>query len=371
MHTNTGKVVKIMEGLAPDHLAESWDNVGLLIGHKNKMIQNILLALDVTEVVIDEAIEKNVDMIITHHPLIFKGLKTLTEDNTIAKMAMKLIRNDINLYAAHTNLDVCDDNTSMYLADLLSIKNTSILEVWETEKMIKIQVFVPESHLDQVKEAMFTHGAGQIETYDQCAYQTKGRGQFRPLEGASPYIGDQGQVAYVEEVKVEVLAPKTKLQDIISHMIKAHPYEVPAFDIIETLQKGHQRGVGSVGVLDKPMTLKDLSRLVKDTLKVEGLRFCGDPDKMIRRVAITTGSGMDFMKSASKKADVLITGDIKYHEAQEALQRNLCLIDAGHYETEVIFMDRLKVILDEHFEEKSYDIQVMVSQRDINPFKCL
>lgn len=371
MRTNSDSVAKVMEHLAPKALAESWDNVGLLIGHKNKMIQNVLVALEVTEAVIDEAIEKNVDMIIVHHPLIFKPLNVITEDDPISKMAIRLIKNDINLYVAHTNLDASSEGPSAYLAEALELNDVMVLDESTSSLWYKINVYVPTDQVEEVKEAMFRQGAGKIETYDHCAYSLKGQGQFRPLEGSNPFVGDKNTLTKVEETRVEMLVPENLVNTVIEAMVKAHPYEVPAYDVLKTERSFDNRGVGVYGQLGKPKTLKALSIDVKEILGLHNVRVVGDPDKMVHTVSVVAGAGADFMAVAKRKSDVLITGDVKYHEAHGALQMGLTVIDGGHYETEVFYMDRLKQILDRSFEEKSYDIQVMVSETDINPFNII
>lgn len=370
MHTNADKVNKVMEELAPKALAESWDNVGLLIGHKNKMIQNILLALEVTDGVIDEAIEKNVDMIIVHHPLIFKPLKVITHADPIGGMAMRLIKNDINVYAAHTNLDAAPQGTSAYLAEVLALTDVRVLDDQVDDHWYKINVYVPRDFEARVKTAMFDYGGGQVDTYDSCAYTLKGQGQFRALEGADPFVGDVNTLTHTEETKIEMAVAGHKIKAVEAAMLQAHPYQVPAYDIIKTQRPHGIKGIGVYGEI-KPIGLSDLSHRLKDILGVGGLKFVGAPDKIIHKVSIVTGAGAAYMKKAHEKSDVLITGDVKYHEAQDALQMGLALIDGGHYETEVFYMPRLKQLLDRKFEEKSYDIQVMVSEIDINPFKTL
>lgn len=371
MHTNADKIIKIMEHIAPEKWAEPWDNVGLLVGQKHKMIQNVLVALEVTDAVVDEAIEKNVDMIIVHHPLIFKAMKTITDDDPISKMVIKLIKNDINLYVAHTNLDASPEGTSAYLAEVLELSDIKVLDESLSAQWFKIHVYVPIDQTEQVKKAMFDHGAGKIQTYDHCAYTIEGQGQFRPLEGSKPFIGQENSLTQVAEVKIEVMVPEHLLNPVVEAMIKAHPYEVPAYDVFKTERVFSTGGIGVHGKLKKPLTLLDLSQQVKALLNLQHLKFVGKEDQMMHRVSIVTGAGADYMKLAKIKSDVLITGDVKYHEAQDALQMGLALIDGGHYETEVFYMSRLKEILDKIFEEKSYDVQVIMSETDINPFKHL
>lgn len=371
MHTNTKKIIKILDQLAPEHLCESWDNVGLMVGYPNRMVENLMVTLEVTEAVIDEAIEKNIDMIISHHPLIYKPLKKLVEQDPIAHMVMRLLKHDINLYVAHTNLDAAFEGTSKHIANLLQLDRVEYVSKTLQDQHYKVQVFVPEDHAEKVTEAMTQAGAGQMGAYTECTFQSMGTGQFRPNSQASPAIGRIDELTQVKEVKVETIVSHSLLSDVLNKMIKAHPYEEPAYDVIELSNKFNEQGIGMYGYLSPSLTLSDLAKRVKGILSCDSVRYIGDANKKISRVAIITGSGADYFKEAKAVADVLITGDIKYHEAQEALQKNLMVIDAGHFETEQIYIERLKEILDQAFEEKSYDINVIVSETDINPFQTL
>jgi len=371
MHTNIRKVMKVMEQIAPSHLAESWDNVGLMVGDDLKMVENILLVLEVTEAVIDEAIDKNVDLIICHHPLIFKPLKKINTNDPISRMVLRLIENNINLFVAHTNLDISSVGTCHYLSELVGLDRVEYLTKTEFEHLYKLTVKVLPDHLDAVKKKMFALGAGQIGNYDECAYEYQGKGQFRPNGKANPFLGSAGKLETTEEVAVEVAVHKKDLNNVVNGMIKAHPYEVPAYDVIKLENKVNEQGIGVYGFLDKPLTLEELAKQLKTTLSSEGVRIVGDKNKKISRVAIVTGAGSDYFRDAKRKADVLITGDVKYHEAHLANQLKLSVIDAGHYETETIYMPRLKELLDQYFEEKSYDLNVLVSETNINPFQLI
>jgi dinuclear metal center YbgI/SA1388 family protein len=358
-----------MEQIAPSHLAESWDNVGLMIGDNNKMVENILVALEVTEEVIDEAINKNIDLIITHHPLIFKPLKKITTNDPIAKMVLRLIQNNINLFVSHTNLDVSEVGTCQYLADLLELERVSYLNTTSEDHLFKIQTGVPNSHKDRVKTALTKAGAGKIGDYDSCTFESNGTGQFRPLNGADPHIGEVGTLESVEETKIETVVTKDNLSNVLNALFKAHPYEEVAYDVIKLENSINKRGVGVYGYTNK--TITELANELKDILEMKHIRVIGDLNKKISSVAVVTGAGADYMRDAARRADVLITGDMKYHEAHYAKQLKLNVIDAGHFETENVYMPRLKVLLDSYFEEKSYDINVLVSETNINPFQLL
>lgn len=360
-----------MDTLAPPHLAEDWDNVGLMVGNPNKMVENVLLALEVTEDVIDEAINRNADLIITHHPLIYKPIKKIVTNDPISKMLIRLVQNDINLFVSHTNLDAADEGTSQYIADLLELDRIDYITKTDYEIYYKIQTSLPKTHEDAVKRALTQSGAGAIGDYTNCTFTTEGIGQFKPTDRAEPFIGSANELSSVEEVKIETIVPESHLQQTITSLLKAHPYEEPAYDVIKLENKIGGHGIGKYGYLQNMTKLSDLADHVKRVLDIKQVKVIGNLDKKINRVAIITGGGADYYKDVIKAADVLVTGDIKYHEAQYALQLNLAVIDAGHFETENLYMNRLKEILDEAFEEKSYDIQVMVSDIDVNPFQIV
>lgn len=372
MFVNSNKIIKIMNEIAPETLAESWDNVGLLVGNEDSEVDRILVALEATEAVVDEAIANNIDLIICHHPLVFKPMKKITDADPIGRLIRKLIKNDINLYAAHTNLDIAKEGTNDYVAELLGLKMLNGLEKTGADKYMKLAVYVPVENVEEVRKALANAGAGHIGTYSDCAFMSEGRGMFRPLEGSNPHIGSINEVEKVREVKLEVIMGKANMQRVLSALLKAHPYEVPAYDVWGLENEIESHHLGRFGLIDGSHTLEEFSGLVKDKLHVDHLRYVGDPQRRVRKAAICTGAGADVMKAAVKKGcDVLITGDLKYHEAQSALQMNLCVIDAGHYETEQIYVKRLSEKLKMAIEKKEYDVAIIESTKEENPFRGL
>jgi len=367
---NSKKVIKLMNEIAPERLAESWDNVGLLVGNADSEIDRVMVALEVTEAVLEEAISENIDLIVCHHPLLFKPLKKITDHDPIGKMVRKLIKNDINLYVAHTNLDIAEGGTNDYIAELLKLDRVQGLDKTGTSKYTKIAVYVPIENLEAVRKEMADAGAGKIGSYSDCAFVSEGRGMFKPLEGSTPHIGEQDILEAVREAKLEVIVDKSNLGRVIEKMLKAHPYEVPAYDIWELENEIESFYLGRTGHAQGKHTLKSFAEEVKSKLNIDHLRFVGDPDKRIRKVAICTGAGSDYIKAAAKRGcDVLVTGDLKYHEAQTALQMNIAVIDAGHYETEQIYVKRLAEKLTSSIQLKEYDVAVIESKAESNPFQ--
>jgi dinuclear metal center YbgI/SA1388 family protein len=351
------EIIEKIEKLAPLNLAESWDNVGLLIGDYQKEIKNIMVTLDVTLEVVKEAVEKKIDLIIAHHPIIFKPLKKITMDDYTGQMVCNLIKNDISVYAAHTNLDIAKGGLNDVLASRLQLNNVKVLKALKNVQLKKIVVFIPDGYQDAVREAMAKEGAGWIGDYSHCTFMTKGTGTFKPLEGTNPFIGKQGQVEKAEEYRLETIVPQDKVGKVIKAMLEVHPYEEVAYDIYPLEIEGEAVGIGRIGTLENEMTFSEFIKLVKNTLNIEYIKYIGNEKSIISKVAICTGSGADFISACVKqKADVYITGDVKYHEAQFAQQNGLNLIDAGHYETENIVVPFLMDYLNDTYQNKGIKI---------------
>lgn len=365
-------LVKALEDIAPIHLAEKWDNVGLQIGDINKMVKKVLICLDLTKEVLLEAINNNVDMIVAHHPLIFKPLKKIDYNEPISNIIVSLIKNDISLYCAHTNLDIATGGTSDYIGKLLNLNNLTPLRTTYIEKHYKLVVYTPETHLQLLVNSLSKSGAGSIGNYSHCTFQSKGTGTFKPLNGSTPYIGEENKLERVEEVKLETIVSSKKLYATINTMIKEHPYEEVAYDIIPLENKFEEFGFGRVGLLNKPVTLKELAVYVKDILDAQGVKLIGENNKMIKKIAICTGSGADFINDALKnQCDCYITGDVKYHEAQYALDNGIFIIDAGHFETENVICKPLKKYLEANLQKENKELQIIISKINTNPFQIL
>ena len=369
MRINSEKVIKILEQFAPVKYAQEWDNVGFQIGNLRRQIDKIMVALEVTDEVIDEAINQSVDLIIVHHPLIFKPLGKITDQDPIAKMAMKMIENHINLIVAHTNLDSSPIGTNAFLARQIGLQRTGNLTDAYHETLYKFSIFVPLEYRDKMVEVLEKAGAGQYKNYSGCTFAQVGEGTFRPLKGSEPFIGEEGELEKVEEVKIEAIVEKGQLNLVIEKALKAHPYEVPAYDVIQLENELEPANMGIIGYLSQPVELKEFAGNVKSLLECETLRMVSSGKKKVHKIALCTGAGSDLLDIASSKnADVFITGDLKYHEAQHAKDLGLNVIDAGHYETEKFYISEFYRILKERFEAADYDVRLILSEVDINPF---
>lgn len=346
-------ILKIMDKIAPSKLIDKWDNCGFQIGDINKKVNSIMLVLDVTEEVVQEAINKNVDLIISHHPVLFNPISRITLNDTKGKMLYDIIKHDIAVYSAHTNLDACKGGINDVLADILQLRNTRILSKLYEEKLYKLVVFVPETHAEEVRNAISESGGGWIGNYSHCTFNINGFGTFMPREGTNPFIGTKGKVEFVKEIRIETIVPEGILDKVVEEMIRIHPYEEVAYDIYPLNNEGFSYGYGRIGDLQEAVTLKKFAKYVKEKLDCKFVKVIGDVDKEIRKVAVCGGSGAEFIKIASKKgADVLVTGDIKYHEAQLAISLGLALIDANHYDTEKIILPYLKEYLQKEIGNK-------------------
>lgn len=364
-----GEVFKIMEELAPKHRAYHWDNVGLQVGSFSKKVKKIMVTLDVLENVVDEAIEHKVDCIIAHHPLLFKPLKQINLETPEGQTIAKLIRHDITVYAAHTNLDIVNDGVNDMLAEQLSLTDIKPLVIEGSGKLFKYAVHVPLTHATHVKKVIGDAGGGMQGDYTHCSFEIAGTGAFKPSEGANPYIGEVGEITTVDEVKIEALVSEEKLKDVVEAVMKAHPYEEPAFDIIELTNKGENYGLGRIGKIKQPLTLKQFVEYVKERLDLSHVRVVGNLENKVKKVAVLGGSGEKYIHDAKRRgADVFITGDLGFHQAQAAMELGLLVIDAGHY-IESIMKQKVCDYLQDKL--KGYDVEVIVSKTNTDPFQYL
>lgn len=360
-------IIKNIHSIAPPKLIEkSWDNSGLQIGSLDRDIKRILVALDVSPITVKYSLDNSIDMIISHHPFFFTPIKFILQDSIKGKMITDLIKNDIIVYSIHTNLDSAENGINEILGKRLELLSTEVLTRSYSEKLFKVAVFVPISHIESVRDAMANSGGGFIGNYSHCTFNTKGTGTFKPREGTNPYIGEINKLEFVDEVKIETIVEEPHLDNLIESMIKAHPYEEVAYDVYNLYNEGKEFGYGRVGKLKQVMTLYDMALFVKEVLECDIIKLYGDPKTKIKRVAICGGSGSDFIKDVYyKKADVYITGDIKYHDAQLALEKGVTLIDAGHFYTERIALPYIKEFLEETLSD---DVQVISFNEKSIPF---
>jgi len=371
MLVNSKKIVKLIEERYPPALAADWDNVGFQVGNANSAVNKILVALEITPAVVQEAIDVNADLIICHHPLIFEPLKRLTESSPVEVMIRKLTAARIGVYVAHTNADAAPGGSVDALLEALELERIETIGDVFHEPFFKLAVYVPTAAVEIVSKAMFDSGAGQLGAYSECSFSHPGTGTFLPLEGARPAIGSVGNRERVEETKIEVLVPQSHVRETVKSMLNAHPYEVPAYDLWPLKAPEQVFGFGAAAVLaaSQNLNLSQWASKVKTALKAPGTRMVGAPEALVHRVAVVPGAGGSFYREAAAAGcDLLITGDVKYHDAQSALALGIHMIDAGHCETELPFVRSMAAKLSDDMEQKGYEVRVVVSETRINPF---
>lgn len=361
-------VIQYMEQLAPKHVAVEGDKIGLQLGSLSKEITGILVALDVNEEVVDEAISLGVNLIVAHHAIIFRPLPSIQVDTPIGKVYEKLIKNDIAVYIAHTNLDITEGGMNDWMAEALGFEPSASLEDIHTDNLYKLVVFVPKDHHQRVLDAMLDAGAGAIGNYSHCSFNMEGYGTFKPGAGTDPYIGSQGKLEKVEEIRIETIVPASIRNQVIQAMLKKHPYEEVAYDLYPMDLKGRTLGLGRVGKLAEPVTLKEFVERVKVKLDVPAVRVVGDMNRSIKKAAVLGGSGGRYWKHALfQGADVLVTGDVDYHTAQDAFMAGITIVDPGH-NAEKIMKVKVAEWLTNKLTEHKYETKVHASQINTEPF---
>jgi len=334
-------ITEALEAWAPPGSAQDYDNVGLQVGDANRSVDTGLLALDATPQVLNEAKQLDADLIVTHHPLLFRPLDGVTADEYVSNLALRLAEAGVGLYSIHTNLDAAPGGVSFALADRLGLTDVGFLDGYE-DTLYKLAVFVPEEAFGEVRQALATAGAGRIGDYEACAFAVEGTGFFKPGEDTTPHIGEAGgDVEAAQERKLEVEVARWQLGDVLAALQDAHPYEEVAYDLYPVHQKNSRAGLGTLGMLDTPMSLSAFLDRVATQLDADSLRYAGTDDATIERVAVCGGAGSDFIGTArGAGADAYVTADVKYHEFFNVLDTSgdpdMALIDPGHYETEAL-----------------------------------
>ncbi|MEP5613602.1 MAG: Nif3-like dinuclear metal center hexameric protein [Cyclobacteriaceae bacterium] len=359
-------ITNFLESWAPPSLQESYDNSGLIIGDNNEMVSGALITLDVTEEVINEAIATKSNLIIAHHPLIFSGVKRIGTSYWIDKCIRKAIKNDINIYAIHTNLDNVISGVNARIVDKIGLTDQRILKP-KNSVLQKLTVFVPTDNRDKLLAALFAAGAGQVGNYDHCSFQISGEGTFRPNEQANPVIGSQGIDEVVQETRIEVIIPNYKKTHILSTMVQFHPYEEVAYYLSDLVNKNQEIGSGMIGDLNPGMTSKDFLVHLKNSMQLKVLKHTALVRDKITKVALCGGSGRFLLETAiAAQADIFISADFKYHDFFEA-NDDIIITDIGHYESEVFTKELIYERLTKNFAKFAFRL----SEVDTNPVKYL
>ncbi len=360
------EITNYLESIAPLHFQESYDNSGLIVGDENTETSGVIITLDCTEEVVNEAIEKKCNLIIAHHPIIFNGLKQLNGKNHMERTVIKAIKNDIAIYAIHTNLDNVKTGVSAKIADILGVKNHKILSP-KKDLLRKLVTYCPLSNAEKVKSALFHAGAGNIGNYDECSFSSIGEGTFRANEGSNPHCGAIGKRHTEKEERIEVIFPKHLESSIISAMKLSHSYEEVSYQIYILDNVYENIGSGVVGELVEEIDAIKFLEQLKTKMKTDCIRHTNIVKNRIKRVAICGGSGSFLLKDAiSTEADIFITSDFKYHDFF-ATDNNIIIADIGHYESEQFTKDLIYDLLSKNFTK----FAVRLSKVNTNPIKYL
>jgi dinuclear metal center YbgI/SA1388 family protein len=350
--------------------AESWDAVGLVCGDRDDEVRRIVLAVDAVPATVDEAIG-TAQLLITHHPLLLTGVHGVPADSPKGAMIHRMIRAGVAHFVAHTNADVADPGVSDALGERLGLHDLTPLDP-QADELDKLVVFVPDTAVDRVVDALAAAGAGQLGDYDRCAWTVEGTGTFRPGAGSNPAIGTPGQIEIVAEARIEMAVPRSRRSAVVAAMRAAHPYEEPAFDVIPMVAVPSRRGTGRIGQLQRAVSLREFVAHAADVLPrtVWGVRAAGDPDQEISTVAVCGGSGGSYIADAQRcGADVFLTADLKHHPAVEAVlerrDRAMGLIDAAHWATEAPWLEQVARRLRDQF---GTTVDVSVSTKVTDPW---
>ncbi|MCF8301978.1 MAG: Nif3-like dinuclear metal center hexameric protein [Bacteroidales bacterium] len=360
------EITNYLEKMAPTSLQEAYDNSGLLIGESGKEVNKALITLDVTDEVLDEAISKECNLVIAHHPLIFKGIKRFNGKSFTDRLVTKAIKHDIAIYAIHTNLDNVDIGVNSMLAQKIGLQKVRILSP-KNDQLRKLITFCPVDHAEKVRKAIFAAGAGNIGEYDSCSFNQEGLGSFKAGENADPFVGEVNELHYEKEYKIESVYPVYMERQVINAMIDAHPYEEVAYDVVPLKNEYLRTGSGMIGELENNEDELAFLKRIKKVLGSGTIRYSRLLNKDVKKVALCGGAGSFLIDDAIVAgADVFITGDVKYHQFFDA-NGKMVIADVGHYESEQFTKELIHQLLMEKFS----NFAVLISERNTNSVNYL
>jgi dinuclear metal center YbgI/SA1388 family protein len=355
-----------LDAEVPIAFQEGYDNSGLQAGDPDKEIRKAMIALDVTESTVDEAVAKGCNMIISHHPLIFNPIKKLTGNNSTERTLIKVVKNGIAVYSCHTNLDIFGEGVSRRMAAKIGLHNVTVLSPLKSH-LLKLVTYVPEEHIDTVRNAVFNAGAGTIGNYDMCSYNIEGTGSFRGNPDTKPFKGEKGELHFEKEIRFETIMLAHLRNKVIKALVETHPYEEVAYDIYRLENDYFQAGLGCVGELKKDVDEMQFLKNLSSIFKAKGIRYSKPIGKKIRKVAVCGGAGIGLLKEAIKSgADIFITADLKYHDFFNA-ENKILMADIGHFESEIFSGE----ILYELIIKKFPTFAVQFSETNTNPINYL
>ncbi len=355
-------ITQFFENFAPLRLQESYDNAGLIVGNPETTIDSALITLDVTEEVVEEAIKIKAGLIVAHHPIVFSGLKKITGKNYVERTLLKAIKNDIAIYAAHTNLDSVEGGVNGKICEKLGLVNCRILQP-AGSLLKKLVTFVPVDHAEKVRKAIFSAGAGHIGNYDSCSFNSHGQGTFRGDETTNPYVGEKGQQHYENEIRLETIFPGYIQGKVINALLQAHPYEEVAYDIYPLENKFNKVGMGMIGDLPEEKEEMIFLKQLKDTFKIGTIKHTALKNKNVKKVAVCGGAGSFLLNQAiAAGADFFVSGDFKYHQFFDA-ENKIVIADIGHFESEQFTKELFYELLTKNFPK----FAVHLSEVNSNP----
>ncbi|MBL6870596.1 MAG: Nif3-like dinuclear metal center hexameric protein [Flavobacteriaceae bacterium] len=360
------QLLETLDQWAPNAYAEDFDNVGLLVGDPKTKCSGVLITLDCTEAVVDEALSKKCNVILSFHPIIFSGLKKITGANYVERVVQKAIKNDLAIIALHTRLDNHPQGVNHVLCERLGMVNTQVL-IPKKDSLKKLVTYVPKSHSEHVLEALHKVGAGNLDNYSECSFLLEGTGHFTGNEGSTPHLGKKLEKTSVQEIQINVVFESHLLHPIQKALHQAHPYETVAYEIYHLINSYAEVGMGRIGFLEKEMDLASFLNFVKKQLNTEHLRYSPDPGKPIKKVAVLGGSGSFAIEDAKRQnADAFITADLKYHQFYQG-EKQLVLLDVGHYESEQF----TKNLIFDYLTKKLPNFAFVLSRTKTNPVNYL
>jgi dinuclear metal center YbgI/SA1388 family protein len=362
-------IIEIIDSIAPFHYAEEWDNVGLQVGDPSALAGKIMVSLDAGREAIDSAVAGSCQLLITHHPLIFRSIKKIDLRDPLGALIGKALRNSLSIISLHTNYDIAIGGVNDLLAERIGVIDATPLFVTRADELIKLAVFVPKGYEERVLQALFQF-SGFIGNYNECSFQTGGTGTFKPLPGAAPFIGAIGARENAEETRIEVLLRSQDTDAACAALSVVHPYEEPAIDLCLLKNKGQPVGLGRIGSLTQEVSLERLALRLKEEFCIQGVRFVGEGNRTVRRIALCGGSGSSLLRDAHRQgADVLVTGDVKYHDAREAEMLGLSIIDMGHFASEFLMVNAFVARLEKELHAREFTAELVASAEERDPYR--
>jgi dinuclear metal center YbgI/SA1388 family protein len=359
-------ICSYLDSAVPLSFQEGYDNSGLQVGSPEMKISSAMISLDVTEEVIDEAISTKCDLLISHHPLIFKEIKRISNRTFTERILCKAIKNDIAIYSSHTNLDIFNNGVSKKMADKLNLKNLKVLSPLK-QRLLKLVTYIPESYLEQVMESVFNAGAGVTGNYDRCGFTTSGTGSFRGNQYSKPFTGEKGKIHFEKEVRFETVLFSHLKEKVVKALLDVHPYEEVAYDIFALENDNAGVGLGCIGDFEVPIVEDAFLKLISSTFNAKGVRYSKPLGKPVKKVAVCGGSGASLLYDAiSSGADAFVTADIKYHNFFDA-DNTILLVDTGHFESEKYSVEILYDLIIKKFPK----FAVRFSETNTNPINYL